>query len=139
MLRDELLALQEKTGILVPKKVVDWARKNKNSALHASLEWDNDKAGEEYRIWQVRRLVAIHIINKDQKHRELISLSIDRINPGGGYRHIDTVMRSPDLRAIALQDAFNDLARIQAKYEHLQELAHVWEEVERAKKRRKAA
>jgi hypothetical protein len=138
MLRDELLALHDKNGLFVPQSAVQWARKNKNSALHRALEWDNEKAGEEFRIWQVRRLVAIHIVSQEG-HRQFISLSIDRVNPGGGYRDLETVMKAPQLREIALQDAFNDLARLQAKYEHLQELAKVWEELERAKKRRKAA
>lgn len=128
----ELLALADENGLINPRGAVAWARKNRRSSLHAELEWDDAVAAEEYRVSQVRRLLAIHVVD-DGGDRRLISLSIDRV-AGGGYRQVADVARLPSLRAIMLEDAMTDLRRLEAKYQHLQELVSVWvatNEVER--------
>jgi hypothetical protein len=134
-IKTELLAIR-KNGILQPDRVIEWAAKHPNSALHASLEWDDGKAAHEYRLEQVRKLIRIHVVTVEGT-REMLSLSIDRINPGGGYRSIDIILSEPDLRAIALKDAFDDLERVKAKYQWLTELAAVWKAVDKAKPKRK--
>lgn len=61
-IRSELLELQSNSGgLLQAEEVVRWARENPESALYRNLEWDNEKAGEQFRIWQGRRLIAIGI------------------------------------------------------------------------------
>ena len=65
--------------------------------------------------------------------RQIVSLSIDRVNDGGGYRDLDTVMSSPPLREVLLSDALTELERARLKYEGLTELARVWSEVRRVK------
>lgn len=135
----ELDALKSR-GVIHPEKVVEWAQKHPASALHGEFEWDDSEAAVQYRIWQARRLIALHIVTETGE-RKTISLSIDRSN-GGGYRDIEDVARAPDLRAVMLADALADLRRVQAKYRQLKELAGVFEEIERADKkhgRKKAA
>jgi hypothetical protein len=129
-----LLQSQSPNGLLQPEFVVQWAANHKQSALYSALEWDDAKAGAEYRLEQVRRLIRIHVRNVEGK-RELISLTIDRINPGGGYRQLDMVMRDHSLRAIALTDALAELDRVQAKYQWLTELASVWAAVDKVRTR----
>lgn len=131
---DELRMLQEADPdkILRPRVVVDWARVNPNSYLHRDLEWNNEVAGDAYRLAQARQLIAIHVVNVEGK-RELISLSIDRIVPDGGYRSVETVMRQPTLRKIALADALAELERVRLKYQWLEELARVWAALDAAK------
>lgn len=128
----ELLALQ-RNEMLVPSEAVNWARSHPDSELHAALEWDDEVAGEQYRIQQVRQLVAI-FISPQHNVRQYVSLSVDRVE-GGGYRTIESVMNAPDLRTIMLNDALHDLERVQAKYATLTELAKVWRVVEEVKKR----
>jgi len=133
-IREELLALHDEHGLLRPQQAVAWARENKDSELYASLEWNDAKAGEEFRIWQVRRLVAIHIVS-EKGQRQLLSLSIDRQIPGGGYRTLEAISEKKELRAVLVQDAFDELTRVRLKYEAVLELARVWEEVDRAKEK----
>lgn len=128
----ELLALQ-RNEMLVPSEAVKWARSHPDSELHAALEWDDEVAGEQYRIQQVRQLVAI-FISPQHNVRQYVSLSVDRVE-GGGYRTIESVMNAPDLRTIMLNDALHDLERVQAKYATLTELSKVWRVVEEVKKR----
>ena len=138
---DELMALRNNNGVINPAHVVAWAKDNPTSRLHASLEWDNDLAGERWRREQVRQLIAVHVVDADGS-RKLISLSIDR-TASGGYRPIDEVMGTATLREVMLKDALAELDRVQKKYERLQELERVWAAANQVREgrasRRKAA
>lgn len=111
---------------------MEWARRNRGSALHQALEWDDKKAAHEHRLSQVRGLIHVHVTTGDGTPM-MISLSIDRVS-GGGYRSVEDVLAVPDLRQIMLDDALRDLQRVKAKYQHVAELNRVWEEAERAAK-----
>ena len=60
---DELLRLAGDDG-LKPSFVVQEAR-NKKSPLHAEFEWDDAKAGHEYRLAQARRLIRLAVPEVD--------------------------------------------------------------------------
>jgi hypothetical protein len=115
--------------------VVNWARSNPGSALHRSLEWDDGVAAENWRIWQVRRLIALHIVYADDS-RAMVSLSIDR-SGDGGYRSMEDVLPVQRLRDCMLDDALRDLNRLKLKYEKLEELAQVWAAAAAASAKRK--
>ena len=86
---------------------------------------------------------CFHIVDS-KGHRQLISISVDRVGAGGGYRGIDEAARREDLRAIMLEDALVELNRVRFKYRHLRELLAVFGEIDAAsvraaRKKRKAA
>jgi hypothetical protein len=120
----ELLALKNDNGMINPVEVVRWAKDHPDSRLHGSLEWDDVVAGYRHRLWQVRTLIAVHVVDADGG-RQAISLSIDRTHDGG-YRPIGDIMQRPNLRQVMLDDALAELQRVQAKYQRLQELEQVW-------------
>ena len=64
-IKNELLALQQQAdnGLLQVERVVAWAEQHPDSALHKSVEWDDEAAGHEWRCHLVRKLIAIHIVN----------------------------------------------------------------------------
>jgi hypothetical protein len=133
----ELLALRTAHGVINPVSVVQWARKNRKSRLHAQLDWDDGRAGEKYRIWQVRALIAVHVVDAGGGRR-FVSLSVDRSHDGSnGYRSLDEIVGRPDLRDIMMSDALAELERVQLKYQRLSELQTVWEEADRVRKRRR--
>lgn len=126
-IRSELLELQTSSGgLLQAEQVVRWARENPESSLYRNLEWDDAKAGEQFRIWQVRRLIAVHVISNEGV-RQLVSLTIDRAE-NGGYRDIYAVIGDTSMREVLLADALADLERLRLKYQRLVELASVWKE-----------
>ena len=135
-LADELLALKSESGVINPAGAVEWARKHKQSTLHANLEWDDSIAGERWRVSQVRQLIAIHIVDSDGGRR-FVSLSIDRKHDGSnGYRSLEDIVGRPDLREIMLKDALADLERMQERYSKLSELQPVWDAADETRKRR---
>lgn len=133
-IKDELLALKNEEGFCVAEEVREWAKQHPESALHGAIQWDVEKAAHEYQLWQIRRLISIHVVTIDGD-RKFVSLSIDRTREGGGYRDIDEVMPVPDLRKIMLDDALRELERLQAKYNRVVELAQVWTAANEARAR----
>lgn len=134
-IRDELLAIKGNNEFLLVEEAEAWARAHPESYLYRSLEWDNEKAGHEYRLHQLRRLIALHIVTEEGA-RSMISLSIDRHREGGGYRDLDSVLASKSLHGILLDDALRELKRVQLKYDHLKELAPVWSAAEKVRRKR---
>jgi hypothetical protein len=129
--RDELLMLQQEAGgLLQVDPVIKWAAQNPTSDLYQEIPWDDAKAAQEWRRQVVRKLIALHIVSIEGV-RQVVSLSIDRTKPGGGYRGLNAVMAVPDLRSILLKDALAELERVRLKYQTVSELARVWEMVER--------
>ena len=114
---------EDPEDILHPEVVHNWARDHPDSFLYGSLEWDDAKAGYEYRLIQIRGLIRLHIVDA-HKDPQVISLRIDRV-AGGGYRRIEDVMEAPHLAQMALQEALDDLQRVLRRYEHLTQLAGV--------------
>ena len=134
-IRDELLALMDADPdrMLHPRRIVEWARTHHGSALYKAIEWDDEKAAEEYRLSQVRSLIKMHVIT-DEHEPQMVSLSFDRAK-GGGYRDIDDVLQDRDLSKIMLRDALDDLQRVQKRYERVAELTSVWVSVEDIRRR----
>jgi hypothetical protein len=133
----ELLRLKNDNGVINPAEVVKWARRNKKSHIHAALEWNDDVAAERYRVWQVRALISVHIVDPEGGRR-FVSLSIDRKHDGSnGYRAMDDVVARQDLREVMLADALADLERVQARYTKLTELEPVWAAAGSVRERRR--
>jgi hypothetical protein len=135
-LADELLALKNESGIINPAEAVRWARANTGSRLHAQLEWDDAVGAERYRVWQVRTLISVHVVDPDGGRR-FVSLSIDRRHDGSnGYRELSDIVGQPNLREIMLKDALADLERMQERYKKLSELEPVWQQADAVRKTR---
>jgi hypothetical protein len=131
-IREELLALRNPNGLINPAAAVQWAKRNKKSALHSALTWDDGVAADRYRVWEVRELIAIHIVDA-HGGRQFVALSIDR--PTGGYRPINEVMARVDLREVMLADALDELKRVQTRFNQLTELSEVWQAADKVSER----
>lgn len=143
-IRDELLQIKGSDDLLTAEAVVTWARAHKGSALYKAPEfcgWDLKKSAYQHWLLAARNLIAIHV-RFEGGERRLVSLSIDRSKPGGGYRDVSDVVKNKDLYHVMLNDALGELQRVQSKYQNLKELNPVWQQVEKIRareERRKAA
>lgn len=130
LVREELRKIEEaNNGILRPVDVVTYARKNKRSALHGEFTWDNNKAAEEYRLWQARQVIRVHVevIKPDTKPiRAFVSLIGDRANPGGGYRAINAVLSNKEQREQLVEQATREFKALRQKWKNLTELADIF-------------
>jgi len=133
----ELKKIEQKHGTLRPEVIVEFA-KNPKTALHSSFEWDNVKAGQEYRLWQARQIISVYvetyrIDGREVNVRAFHSLPSDRTEGGLGYRSIDSILTSEDGRAQMLAEAFAEFERLRKKYEVLNELSEVFQAIDDAK------
>jgi hypothetical protein len=85
----ELLRLQTVYGVITPDKIVKEAS-NKNSLLHPIFEWDDSKAGHNYRLQQARTLlnnIEVTIIS-DGEPVKISNYEVTSIKDG--YKSIDS-------------------------------------------------
>lgn len=126
--RAELLAIKAASpdGLLHTQIAVDWANANPASALHQRLDWDNETAGNNWRLHQMRHLIEYHVVTESGAP-EVISLQVDRSN-GGGYRGIAEAR--VDMADIMMREALRDLRRVRMRYGHIKKLQKVWKEID---------
>ena len=128
-------------GLLKPIDILTFA-KNKKTALHKCFEWSDTKAAHEYRLWQAREILRVHVKilpGHNKAVRAFISLVSDRQNVGGGYRTIENVMLNKNYREELLEQALDEFGRFEEKYKSLKELAGVFAEIRKIKKKAKVA
>ena len=118
-------------GVLYPEAVVDYAVDEK-TALHSHFEWDDDKAGQQYRIWQARKLIVCYEIvtpGTAVVNQVYVSITSDRSGEGakGGYRRLVDVLSNDEWRSCLLADALADFMFWKAKYQHVKELVPIFE------------
>jgi hypothetical protein len=126
-------------GLLRPEDVLAFAR-NPKTALHRRFQWDDSKAAHQYRLWQARELIECHVVVLEAKTdpiRAYVSLRDDRRNRGGGYRHVVDVMTDASMRKRFLAEALDEAERWRARYAQLQELAPIFQEIAKARRRKK--
>lgn len=119
----------------LPAKVIEAARPE-SSPLHSYFCWDDTKAAHQFRLSQARDLLAsIDVVYEGSADPVplFVSLASDR-KAGGGYREINDVMSSDELRDEMLQTALKDIEAIQFRYKRLKEFSRVFAEFEKVKK-----
>lgn len=124
-------------GILHPEKVVEFAR-NEHTALHSAFNWNDSEAAHQYRLEQARRLIRViveYTPHDAEPIRAFVALRSERYEDGG-YRHMPTLMHSPEGRDAILATALWELDAFRAKYKELKELADVFEAIDRVKSKR---
>lgn len=126
----------ENGGILQPALVVEAARP-KASPLHSRFEWSDTKAAQEYRLLQARQLIRVTVDvlpgGSDTEERIWVSLPADRVETGGGYRPLVTVLSDSELRKQLLAGALEEMEYFTQKYQRLEELAGVFAAIRKVK------
>lgn len=129
-IKTELLAIKAASPdrMLHVKNAEQWARRHPKSALYSVLEWDEAKAAQQFRYWQIRSMIELHVRSADDRPM-LISLMPDRIN-GGGYRDIADVGSNQRLARLAEEEVERELIRFLRKYAHVKKFMRLWKLIE---------
>jgi hypothetical protein len=126
-----------KDGLIRPEDVVKRAR-NAKSPLHDHFTWDNSEAARQWRLIEARNLIRVHVVQAAEDIEPIqafVSLTSDRVRPGGGYRALTDVMNDAELYNQMRQDAFTQLQNMQLKYRRIVELEPVWKAFDHAKRK----
>jgi len=111
----ELERIYDKYNGITPKNIIKEAEK-KNATLHECFEWNNDKAGYNFRLWQARQLSGSLVIEIEDNGESpaFISISIEKER---SYIPSEIVFKDKDLSKKAIEDVFNAFMYFKQKYE----------------------
>lgn len=124
-LREALQELYNTHGKLTPGLVVDEAREPSDSVtqfLHDRLEWDDEVAGERYRLEQARALIRKVRVEYKPTPRSTIRevrayVSVPDQDTGGrAYRPTEEVAADPLLSAMLLRELERDWKLLRQRY-----------------------
>lgn len=110
-------------GPLRPSAVLE-AASDESSPLHGCFEWDDSKAGHQYRLWQARHLlreVTVTVVAGEAPTR-LIHVPAANAKEGT-YEPISAVVQSPDKYARALAELTIKMRAASAAIEELKSAA----------------
>ena len=130
-------------GLLRPQAVVDAAR-DEESPLHGAFCWDDTEAARKYRLWQAQDLIRSFRVKIEEAGQTVevpvfVGVSSDRTHgtADNPYRLTASVKACPDLLAVAVSDALDQLEALRDRYARLKELSDVWEAIDKHVARRK--
>jgi hypothetical protein len=136
--RTELLKISEKYGFITPEKVVEEAA-NEESPIHEYFKWDDEEAGNLFRINQARfliRTVKLDIVRIGAGRKEIsfettrAFVSPPTIRGDKSYVTLKVAMDDDELRDDLLERAKAELLALKGKYNQLFELSKVWDAIE---------
>lgn len=122
-LREQLEAVRAKRGELTPPGVVDEAR-DPAHPLHARFEWDNEVAGERYRLVQARELiqsVRVTYTNPRGKTSDVRGFQSVRRESGWVYEPSSEVAQDPVTRSVVLAEMEREWRSLHARYSQFEE------------------
>lgn len=129
---EHLQKVKEKNGHLSKENVLESGRPD-NSPIHSCFEWDNEVAGEKYRIFQAGMLINNVVEVKQSEEKENRSPAFVNVseNRKGQYISTKDALSQEETREIVLKRAIKELKYFQIKYEKLSELAGVFKEIDK--------
>ncbi len=116
-------------GLLSPAAVVADATPD-DSPLHDRFEWDDSKAGHEYRLEQARHIIrAVVAVVSGGNGSEITTRAFVSLSTAHGtdapYIAIDKALGSRSLMTVLMQDARRDAETFARKYAIVRKLAPV--------------
>lgn len=127
----------EAGGPIDVNAIVDGARE-RASAFHDHLEWDDKKAAHIHRCDQVRAIIRSIRIVSEEIGEEPVRAFVSVADRGTAYRHINDVRASPHLSTLVLKQAERDLNAFMQRYRELEDVCKLAKSA-RAKVRKRIA
>jgi hypothetical protein len=123
-------------GLLIADTVVR-AAKIRQSPIHQHFEWDDKMAAHEYRKEVARDLMAslvVTIVTKDGEKEARAFVVVGEVG-NAAYTSFAVAMSDAGMRQQVLQRAFKELEIFRNKYAEYEELAAIFNAIEKAKKK----
>lgn len=136
--QDEVLRIVAANGDHAAPRALLEAARNPENPLHPCFTWDNNEAGERYRLAQASALyrrVKLEIVRADPERREVVfetiravtSVPDDRKKHGSeSYGRTSVVMDDEAKRASVLRGIVREFTALRNKYAKYSELHDLW-------------
>lgn len=113
---------------ITPKNVLDLARST-NSKMHDDFEWDNEIAGEKYRLQQAREMIQLLAFEpKKETHQPARVYQISKEK--SVYKPVEVIIKNEDEYQLLLKRALTELESFKRRYSTLAELEEVFRAIE---------
>lgn len=123
---DEISTLEE----ITPKNVVDLAR-NVNSKIHDDFEWDNEIAGEKWRIKQAREMIQLLVFEDKEKEELQEPVRVLQISTKTSvYQPVKMIVQQQDEYQTLLKRAKAELEAFKRRYQSIVELESIFEAID---------
>ena len=120
---EELERIRSLTGKLLPKDVVKEAQKKK-SPLHSAFEWDDEIAGEKYRVSQARTIIrSVLVMCEDAETAAPAFVHIPKIKGGQYYQNTKIAVQNVDEFVLAVGELSKKITSAQTALDDLQVVA----------------
>jgi hypothetical protein len=139
--KSELTNLERKySGKLSPKDIVREAS-NSNSPLHDWFDWEDNEAGEKWRLHQARILlttikVSVIFEGTKKEYRKYLNVRVGE-DEGRYYVQTKNILKNPDMKAQILQKALNEVTYWERCYSDYKELEDIFTGIVKTKKKLK--
>lgn len=129
VLAREVDRLKRKHGVCNARDLLDVARPV-GSPIHDLCEWDDVRAADEHRVYQLRKAMSSLRVVRIDHPSEPALVHVTRVTPKGaadGYVGVRDAMADPEFRAQVLRDARRQIGGLLNRYAFLPELDAVRE------------
>lgn len=138
-----LEALMERHGGRIgPRAVLDEAR-DPASPLHDHIEWDDEKASDQFRLIQAGQLIRrwkgslVRVEEEDKRAayktvRSAQSPSGQRAKGRDSYQTVEAIMADPEKRDDMISTVLRELMAYRKRYSELVALAGIWQAIDDA-------
>ena len=110
------------------------AAKDPSSPAHKHFEWNDSVAAEKFRLSQAKKYIRSFEVVDSGSYSEPIR-GYWKVPETKEYRHIDEVVKAPDLLCQIIEQAKRDLRRWSSRYSQLKEVGKlhgVFEAIDKA-------
>ncbi|MEY5060831.1 MAG: hypothetical protein RIS45_752, partial [Planctomycetota bacterium] len=122
---ERLNQIKAARGDITPHAVVEDAS-NEASPLHPCFEWNDDKAAEQFRLAQARKLIgSIVVAEIEGKHVEEVRAFVHLTAETLRYEPVEVAMRNSDMRAEVLERAQREIRLWRARYAAYEEFSAI--------------
>lgn len=131
---EELEKIRERNGYVEAADLLE-ASRAENAPLHSCFEWDDDKAAENYRLYQAKDIIRNIVVKVEKADggepsavRAFVSVTVDKT--AAQYQPINIALDNPDYRQIVLMNALTKLEEFRRTYKDFQELSEVFKAID---------
>lgn len=113
--------IYSESGMVTSTALLNAARPD-DSAIHDAFEWDDGKAGHEYRLMQARKWIRIVMVFRDEQPAERL-VHVPTTSGGGYYKPASIIVQDVDEYAAAMSAVKMRLAAAKESLEDLKSAA----------------
>jgi len=128
-----MLYLLERNDKVTSQDLVQLARPV-SSKLHKHFDWNNNSAGEKYRLHQARQYICWIDIKTVEQGQSKAFANIKQNNTRG-YMLVSTAIAQPELRKQMLNVALREVTYWSNQYKTLKELKPIFKAVQNVKRK----